>query len=241
MTLHYACEQMTSEDMIVGAGCSCDLDKVEDLLGQSTIDDIIDSASDAVAVATSMRVTGRCTDTVRPCSDGVCGCPGRCACCDIDGVKLPGPNITVTQVKVDGAVVDPALYNLVDGDVLVRWGADSGKTWPGWQVLTKPDTEADTFSITFTHGHLPWVARMAATEIACDLLTGVTPGGQMKLPKQTVAAIMDNVTLQLDPSLLQGLAAFPWMERLFATYPAGPQPIIYSPEIRGRYTLHTVS
>lgn len=235
MALEFACEQFTDAERITASRCSCKLDVVRDLIGDEGIDEIIDSASDAVAIATGMRVTGRCTSTVRPCSDGVCGCTGRCACCNVDGIRLPGVDIAITQVKVDGAVIAPELYTLVDGHILARTDNNS---WPGWQRLVLADTEPDTFSITFAHGRLPWIARMAATELACDLMSGVDPGGTMKLPPQAVSAIMDGVTLNLDPDALTG---FPWMQRLFGLYPAGPVPLIYSPELSGPYTLHVTS
>jgi hypothetical protein len=238
VALNIACEQFTDEARIAAFDCACQLDVVRDLIGDDGINDIIDAASDAVAMATGLRVTGRCTVTVRPCSDGVCGCTWRCHCCDIDGVKLPGVDITIDSVKIDGVTEDPALYHLVDRNILVRWGAASGQSWPGIQSLTKPDTEEGTFAITYSHGRLPWVAMMSATEIACDLMTGIDPGGQMKLPKAAVSAIMDGTTINLDP---QQLGLFPWMERLFGLYPQGPQPVIWSPEVRGHYSLHTVA
>lgn len=235
MTLNVACEQFTDVGRITASQCGCQLDVVRDLIGDEGIQEIIDGASDAVAMATGLRVTGRCELTVRPCSDGVCGCTFRCTCCNIDGVRLPGQALSVTQVKINGAVEDPTLYRLVDGNILVR---TDGGSWPGVQNVALDDNQDNTFSITFTQGWLPWVAKMAATEIACDLLSGVTPGGEMHLPRSAIGAVMDGTTITLDPSQV---GDFPWMQRLFGLYPQGPQPVIWSPEVRGRYTLHVVN
>lgn len=235
MALLYACEVMTDLEQIEALGCGCSIDKVRDIYGDDVLALIPEAASDAVAIATGKRVTGRCTVVVRPCSDGVCGCTRRCTCCNIDGVVLPGFDITIDEVKLDGAVLAPEMYALIDGRKLVP--TDQTMSWPGYQVLTKADSEPGTFSITYTQGQLPFLATMAATEIGCDLMAALTPGGKAKLPAKAVAAIMDQVSIQLDPSLLP---AFPWMERLMAVYPSGPPPVIWSPEIQGRYTLHTV-
>lgn len=233
MTLHVACEQFTDVARISAFECACQLDVVRDLIGEEGIQDIIDGASDAVALATGLRVMGRCSMTVRPCGDGVCGCVRPCACCNVDGIKLPGTNIVIDEIKINGAVEAPSLYKLIDWNVLVR---TDGGSWPGVQNVAKPDTQVDTFSIRFSSGQLPWVAQMAATEVACDLMSGVTPGGEMHLPRAAIGAVMDGTTISLDPGQV---SAFPWMERLFGIYPQGPQPIIWSPEVRGRYVLHT--
>lgn len=49
-----------------------------------------------------------------------CGCPSGCCSCEADcEIKLPGPICSVTNVTVDGVVLDPAWYRVMDGDTLV--------------------------------------------------------------------------------------------------------------------------
>lgn len=237
MALRFACEVMTSIEMVKTLQCPCKYDVVRDLVGDDGVTEILEQASDMVTVGTGGAVTGRCARTVRPCTDGVCGCTlySGCTCCDVDAVVLPGPDIAIIAVKVDGVALPTESYALFDGNKLIR---TDGTSWPGNQRLYLTDDQPRTWSITYTSGVLPWVAKMAATELACDLMTAVDPGGQAKLPKQAIQAIMDNVTVQLDP---ETLGLFPWCERLFRLYPAGPPPVIWSPELAGRHTLHTLA
>src|SRR5215207_2443843 len=152
MTLLVACEPFTTEEE-VETFCGCKTDQLNDQLGPDALTEIIDAASDIVANATGRQVTGRCTLTVRPCGDGVCGCWGACSCCNIDGVRLFGVDIEVVQVKVDGVVQAPELYRLINGRDLVLV---SGGSWPGIQNVAKDDSEVGTFAITFSHGRVDW-------------------------------------------------------------------------------------
>lgn len=49
-----------------------------------------------------------------------CGCPTGCCTCEADcEVSLPGPICAVANVTVDGVVLDPSLYRVVDGRKLI--------------------------------------------------------------------------------------------------------------------------
>ena len=49
-----------------------------------------------------------------------CGCPSGCCTCESDcEVKLPGPIASISNVTVDGVVLDPSWYRVVDGNTLV--------------------------------------------------------------------------------------------------------------------------
>lgn len=236
MTLLLACQQLT-EQARIERFCQCKVDMLS-LVGY-TIDDVIDAASDAVVWATGGRITGRCETTVRPCADTSCVC-GRpsdgCACCRLDAIRLPGEAIEIISIKIDGDEVDPNTYGWLDGDGLIRLGEDRA-TWPGCQHLQRADTEEGTFSITYEYGIVPFVATMTATEIACDLISGITRKTS-RLDPRVVTAIMDGVTVELDPSLL---GMFEWAQRLVGQYPATPPTVVWSPEIEDQWQLHTVT
>lgn len=233
----YACQPLTTQEKIVSF-CSCSFDG---LAGTGySIDDIIDAASDFVYLTTGGRVRGRCETTVRPCADRscMCGLPSDgCGCCRLDAIPLSGELIEILSVQIDGVTLATDDYGLIDGHGLVRVGTDR-TNWPGCQYLSRPDGEEGTFSITYEYGALPFVGVMAATEIACDLLLGIT-GKTSRLDPRVVSAVMDSVTVELDPATL-GL--FDWTRRLAAQYPAlGPAPIVWSPEVDDGWTLHTTS
>src|SRR5688572_17539265 len=117
MALQFACSQAVTEEQVELSGCSCALDDMA-----WTIGDLIDAATDAVAQISGGAMTGRCEMTVRPCEMGGCACGrGRgCNACTIAGMILPGFNPEVSEVKIDGVVLDPSEYVLVDSNMLVR-------------------------------------------------------------------------------------------------------------------------
>jgi hypothetical protein len=82
-----------------------------------------------------------------------CGCSGaECSGCTIlSAVRLPFlPVRSVTEVKIDGTVLDPTKWRLVPGtNLLVR---TDDLPWPTAQNAALADTQAGTWSITFAHG-----------------------------------------------------------------------------------------
>ncbi|HEY5727611.1 MAG TPA: hypothetical protein VIV08_03270, partial [Acidimicrobiia bacterium] len=111
MTLEYACSPAVTVDQVELGGCECSLD---DLM--VPISDLIDAASDALYLLSGGSMSGRCTTTLRPCSEGHCICGmWPCQCCDIAGIRLGGYQPVVTQIKIDGAVVPTSDYVMVNG------------------------------------------------------------------------------------------------------------------------------
>ena len=68
--------------------------------------------------------------------------------------------------KIDGAVINPSEYFVYDHTFLVR---KNGARWPRCQALDRDDTEAGTFSVTYTYGRTPPLAgQLAVAEYAWD-------------------------------------------------------------------------
>ncbi|HEY4452393.1 MAG TPA: hypothetical protein VGN13_12460 [Solirubrobacteraceae bacterium] len=71
------------------------------------------------------------------------------------------PVIAVTQVKIDGVVIPSTEYELRSHKRLIRLRTSASATptdrwgWPTAQVADLPDTEAGTFSVTYTYGQAP--------------------------------------------------------------------------------------
>jgi hypothetical protein len=113
-----------------------------------------------------------------------CGCGPACSCTALCVVRLPGPVGLVEEVKVDGTVVDPSNYKMYGTDLTWVGGGDCG--WPTCQNLTLPDTEPDTFAVTYLNsypvdglgayaaGVLAWEYALACTAGVCRLPVGVT-------------------------------------------------------------------
>jgi hypothetical protein len=65
------------------------------------------------------------------------------------------PVTAITQVRIDGVVVSPSVYQLQEQKLLVRI---DGGTWPCTQNLSAAPTLADTFEVNIVHGIDPPVA-----------------------------------------------------------------------------------
>lgn len=114
----------------------------------------------------------------------LCGCAANCHCgpelCD---VVLPGPIYDVTEVTVDGVVLDPGEYQTVDGNRLRRLtsipaGEPVNECWPSCQDLSRPDTMAETFAVTYRTGLLlSTMARAAVTQLTAHFIRGCSGCG----------------------------------------------------------------
>lgn len=97
-----------------------------------------------------------------------CGHVSGCSCTEVNEVALPAPVVEVVEVKLDGAVLDPAAYRVDDWRTLVR---TDGARWPLCQDMAAEDTEDGTWSVTVRYGlEVPMAGTAAVAELACELL-----------------------------------------------------------------------
>ncbi len=203
----------------------------------------VDAASDQIHLLAPSLAIGRCTETVRPCSDNWCGCGDMaCACCWLPGIALDGWNPQVISVFVDGAEVPSGSYATINGS-LVRFEGDGTPVyWPGCQTLTLPYMSVGTFQITYRHGiEVDLIVRNALAEIACDLLAPYKTG-RAQLPRGTTDATMNSVSVRLDPQNVDP-ALFPWLTRFLTTWgitPGRPEASVWSPEMMD-WTMNVVT
>lgn len=142
-----------------------------------------------------------------------CGCGGSCTCRARCEAYLPGPIASIVEVKVDGAVLDPAAYRLDGtpyGPALVR---TDGECWPECQDMNLPDSAEGTWSVQYVPGQaLPAIGSIAAGELACEFARGCAGVGDCQLPSQLVSLSRNGVEVQVaDPNTLldNGLTGLP--------------------------------
>ena len=233
MALQVACEQFITVDEI-----ECDCGDTQ----PTEMGELIDQASDVLAVLTGGKVQGRCQEVVRPCNGSRCGCYQlwSCGCSPLDGITLAGPNPVIDEIKIDGLAFTE--YALVDGNRLVR---TDGSNWPGSQDITTSSTEDGTFEITYTHGMVvPPLAKQAAAEIVCSFLSSTAQSTRKPHPNTRGMSIA-GVTITLDQmteEIKRRSFMLPHVIRLLTVYaPNGPTPsLVYSPELEDGWRLHTV-
>lgn len=152
---------------------------------------VAEQASDLLFEISGRLFAGECGPrTVRPeCDSCFCGyqvlsrgyvigpwdygyplmlCDSCLLACDPSLVKLAGvPIREIEEVKINGDVLDPGEYRVFNDRYLQR--LDSVR-WPVAQNLGLPDTEENTFSITYTYGaDPPSLGVAAAAQIACEM------------------------------------------------------------------------
>lgn len=126
-----------------------------------------------------------------------CACSGGCDCTPECRVDLGLPVAEITEVKVNGLVLDPSAYQLA-GQWLVR--TDGGACWPSCQDPSVPDTEDGTFAVTFRPGRtLPVAGQIAAGRLAGEFIKACA-GAACGLPAQIASLSRQGVDVQfVDP------------------------------------------
>lgn len=199
-------------------------------------------------------VFGTCPITVRPCGrkcatfatypaqlgTGVwinvaCDCDGVCGCCSVCELKLEGPVASVTSVKMDGTALNPSVYRVDNGNMLVR--VDGGPCWPTCQDLAKADTQVGTFSVTYQRGlPVPVGGQRAVAEMAAEIVKSCT-GGACRLPSRVQEITRQGERIQLinDVEFLKsGLTGLPAVDMWVVAvnpYSHREPPSVYSPDL----------
>jgi hypothetical protein len=216
----------------------------------------------------AVRPIGTCGRTVRPCSRAcgvrsgfrlgsagpwftpllyggevfnVCGCltVADCTCTDSrSSIRLPGPVVSVTQVRVDGVILDPADYTL-DGNRLVRL---DGGTWPMTQDLALDASADGTFEVMYVQGTpLSAGGRVALSALMQEIDKAMCGDSSCQLPARVTNVVREGVTYTLmdDPSKIldagrTGIAAVDrWLNLI---NPAGTRTRmgVFSPDVGRR-------
>lgn len=137
-----------------------------------------------------------------------CGCGSdEFGCHRVPSVALPGrPVVEILEVVVNGAVIDPATYEVQNGNLLVRL-ADSDGNNPGWPCCQRADLEdgaEGTWSIEYRYGAAPPIGgKLSAVSLATELAKAYKGDGGCRLPKRVTAITRQGTTVAiLDPLTL---------------------------------------
>lgn len=161
-----------------------------------------------------------------------CGHGSVCGCLGLREVRLYGQASSVSEVKVDGMVLDPTAYRLDLGARLVR---TDGEDWPLCQDLAAPDTEPGTWSVTYTPGAAVDGLGAHAAGILAGEFVKACSGMECSLPANVTQIARNGVTMTL------GLGTFPdgktgirevdlYVER-WNPYGHKTAPLVWSPDL----------
>jgi hypothetical protein len=134
-----------------------------DKLDPAVIEAQIPVASEVLFNLNKRRYPGECTTTQTLCS--TCRCRATCCCEPKEAVRLPGryPALEVSSVIVDGVLLDPSAYILLNGRWLTR--IDGGR-WPRCNDVT----DADSFEVEWVFGRAVTPGgRNAASKLVAEM------------------------------------------------------------------------
>lgn len=166
----------------------------------------------------------------------------QCGCGTLSYVKLAGyPVREVVNVKIDGVIVDPALYRLDGRTNLVRLANLDGTEgwWPACQNLWLADDQPGTMSVTYKWGTPPpELGKRAAAQLACEIYSACTTG-DCNLPTKVTKVVRMGVTIDRVAStaalLRSGGTGLPLVDMFMAAYnPQGMRrrPAVWSPDVQ---------
>jgi hypothetical protein len=106
----------------------------------------------------------------------------------------------IVEVKINGAVVDPATYRLDERRFLVRVSdplePDVILRWPACQRMDLPDTSDGTFSVTYRYGQDPPIEAVnAARQLGVEFYKACS-GQDCALPTGIVRYTRQGVTVE---------------------------------------------
>jgi hypothetical protein len=152
--------------------------------------------------------------------------------CEPPEIALPGPVNSITEILVDGVVLNASKYRL-DGTRLVR---QDGLGWPA-QNLALPADAVGTWSVEYVRGlPVPAVLNDAAGAYACEVAKGRL-GGTCQLPSRIASLSRQGVDVQfvtIEDYLDKGLTGFAEIDQLIRAFnPNGLQraPRVLSPDL----------
>lgn len=174
------------------------------------------------------------------CDRGKCGCDDR----DARSIALPGPVDSITEITIDGEVLDPGKYRLVDGALL----RTDGHPWPMSNDYYAPADGEGTWTVTYERGYpVPEGGQIAAGILACELAMALAHDDDCRLPRRVQSVTREGITM----SILDGFEGLEdgktglweidaWIAS--ANQPRPSTPRVYSPDMpRERGTARSMA
>lgn len=163
-----------------------------------------------------------------------CGCSNDCSCGVLCTVNLPAPVGEITEVKIDGSVIEPEFY-AISADQLV-WLGMSDCPWPVCQDLAATDDQPGTFSVTYLNAYpVDALGAYAAGTLAYEYAQACT-GNKCRLPANITTLTRQGVTMDLATgSFPGGFTGIREVDAFIAIYnPRGirQQTGVWSPDTR---------
>lgn len=221
--------------------CASDLPMSGDCIENASpavIADAISEASEIIHRMSGGRVYGTRDATVRPAEPG-CGWVGACANhCSVPTIRL-GEDVTrIRWVRIDGEMLDPSAYTVVDKNKLIR---TDGQAWPHCQDLTKDLSEVGSFGVRYSFGpEVDRVTMRALVDTTLELIKVAVPDADnRRLPANVRNASVNGLSLSMEDrnKLVRELGSYlESVNRFMALHNPMNEPptFVYSPDTSPR-------
>ncbi len=197
----------------IAACCDIDTTGIDPFVLIAMLTSAMTASSEVLYLASGKQFAGACQRTVRPCDPSnscMCGvqvlsrghlvgwtgdCWGDlgCGCSAVSEVKLAGSVRSITEVLIDGIVVDPDTYFVRNQRWLVR---KDGARWPWCQAMDADDDAEGAFAVTYVYGKTPpEMGQRAALQLACEIYKSCT-GAECALPTGVTRITRQGVTIE---------------------------------------------
>lgn len=172
--------------------CASGLDAVTTRAAENAID----YATDILWKLTRRRYSGVCVVTRSLCLSCRTCYPRVCSCEPLNGIDLgiASPIHAIWDVWVDGVMLDPSVYGIVDRKWLVR---NDNQVWPTGTLNNNELADPHAFSATWAYGRpIPKGARNAAALLAAELAKACL-GQVCQIPQHVSTVTREGITYQI--------------------------------------------
>lgn len=248
----------------IAACCTVTTEGVDPFVLIATLTSSMTAASEILYLASGKQFAGACQRTVRPCDpfnpcacgvqvlsrghlvgwnwDAACWGGFDCGCTPASRVKLAGSVRSITEVMIDGAVIDPSEYFVRKQKYLVR---KDGARWPWCQSMDADDDDPGAFAVTYVYGKTPpKIGQLAAISLACEIYKSCPISGSAECALPTGVTRVTRQGITIERTFMQQDQHGVWRTGIAAVdlflntlNPAGipRRATIWSPSSRARY------
>lgn len=126
-----------------------------------------------------------------------CICPGACSCRVRCETPFPTSVAAVTEVRIDGVILDPTAYRLDSWRGIPRIVRTDDGCFPHCQDMNVAPDEVGAYVITYQPGRpLPVAGQIAAGDLACEFAKACA-GADCALPQQLASLTRNGVQLEV--------------------------------------------
>jgi hypothetical protein len=162
-----------------------------------------------------------------------CHCGGdECSCGALCQIELPTPVGAVSEVTIDGEVLDPAAYRVDDARYLLRV---DGECWPDCQDMTAAPDEVGSFTVTYLNAvPVDPIGEYVGGLLACEYAKACS-GAKCRLPSGVTEITRQGISMSINrgafPDGLTGIREVDLYVQSVNPYALKTAPAVWTPDM----------